>query len=232
MPRAQHRIVHGGEPEAAAPDRGAAVVRGLEADILFGRLRPRERLVEDALMERFGAKRHVIRKALIELERMGVVVRAPNRGATVRDFTATEVEEIAELRALLQRRAVERMALPADPKLVGTLEAIQRRHDKAVERRDPRVIDAANELFHAAFFAACGNRHLDQAITHYAYLSRAMRLYPMIEPQILETLRAQHWAIIEALKAGDRKALARLVVDHIQPSKRMYLAARAHLQDL
>jgi DNA-binding GntR family transcriptional regulator len=232
MPRAQRH--DDDEPEESvrpASDAGAAVVRGLESDILFGRLKPRERLVEDVLMERFGAKRHVIRKALLELERMGVVVRAPNRGAAVRDFTATEVEEIAELRELLQRRAVERMALPADAKLVATLEAIQRRHDKAAARRDPRAIDAANELFHAAFFAACGNRHLDQAITHYAYLSRAMRLYPLVDPPILETLRQQHWAIIAALKAGDRKALARLAVDHIQPSKRMYLAVRAHLKD-
>lgn len=220
-----------GAESGIVPDTLGAVVRGLEGDILFGRLRPRERLVEDALMERFGAKRHVIRRALVELERMGVVVRSPNRGAAVRDFTSVEVEEIAELRELLQRRAAERMKLPADPRLVSTLEAIQRRHDRAVARRDPRAIDAANELFHATFFAACGNRHLEQAITHYAYLSRAMRLYPLVDSPILETLRRQHWAMIEALKADDRKTLARLVVEHIQPSKRMYLAARRHLTD-
>ncbi len=202
------------------------VVTSLEFDILFGRLRPRERLVEEPLMERFGAKRHVVRQALTELERMGIVVRIPNRGAMVRDFSAREVEEIAEIRETLQRRAAERIDLPADASLIAALEAAQDRHDKAVASRDPRAIDEANEAFHALFFEACGNRHLSDAVAHYAYLSRAMRLYPMVEPALLETLRGEHRAMIEALRSADRPALVRLVVDHIQHSKRIYLAVR------
>lgn len=212
----------GPESEPAADE----VARSIEYDILFGLLRPRERLVEDALIERFGAKRHVIRQALGELEHMGIVIRAPNRGAAVRDFTAEEVEEIAELRATLQRRAAQRMPLPADPGLVRDLETLQRRHDKAVASRNPRAIDAANEAFHTRFFNACGNRHLAEAIAHYAYLSRAMRLYPLVDPVLLKTLREEHWALIAALKAGDRAKLMRLVVDHIQHSKKIYLEVR------
>ena len=177
-------------------------------------------------MQRFGAKRHVVRQALTELERMGIVVRVPRRGATVRDFNAQEVEEIAELRETLQRQAANRMPLPADRIHIAKLEAAQRRHDDAVASRDPRAIDEANETFHAIFFEACGNRHLSDAIAHYAYLSRAMRLYPMVDPELLETLRGEHWAMIEALRTADRKALARLVVGHIQHSKRIYLQVR------
>jgi DNA-binding GntR family transcriptional regulator len=207
------------------------LVHELEFDILFGNLKPRERLVEDALMQRFSAKRHAVRQALGELERMGVVTRAPNRGAAVRDFSAEEVEEIAELRETLQRRAAQRMKLPADALLIDKLVALQRRHDKAVAARDPRAIDNANEAFHSTLFGACGNRHLAQAISHYAYLSRAMRLYPLVDRTLLERLRSEHWAMIEALKVGDRKLLMRLVVDHIQHSKRIYLEVRGSLAD-
>src|SRR5918997_2561481 len=107
----------GRQPERAVGD----VVRALEFDILLGRLRPRERLVEDALMTRFSAKRHVIRRALDELERIGVVVRARNRGAAVRDFSAQEVEEVYEIRELLQRHAAERMPLPGDADHIAEL---------------------------------------------------------------------------------------------------------------
>lgn len=202
------------------------IVRNLEFDILFGGLRPRERLVEDDLIQRFRAKRHVVRHALTELQRMGIVVRIPNRGAMVRDFTAKEVEEIAEIREVLQRRAAERIRLPPEPVLLSDLEALQRRHDAAVAARDPRRIDAANEAFHARFFDACGNTVLSEAIAHYAYLSRAMRLYPMVDADLLETLRREHWAIIEALRSADRAALTALVVNHIQHSKRIYLQVR------
>lgn len=207
----------------------ADVVRALEFDILFGGLRPRERLVEDALIHRFGAKRHVVRQALLDLERIGIVVRTPNRGASVRDFSAEEVEEITEVRETLHRRAVQRISLPAPAELIGQLQAIQRRHDEAVNARDPRAIDDANEAFHALLFGACGNKLLSEAIGHYAYLSRAMRLYPLVDPALLETLRREHWAMIEALRAGDRRELARLVVGHIQHSKRIYLEVRGSL---
>ena len=66
----------------------------LEEDIIFGRLRPRERLVEDDIMKRFGVKRHVVRQALMRLESMGLVTRAPNKGALVRDFSLHELDQI------------------------------------------------------------------------------------------------------------------------------------------
>ncbi|MGH6816871.1 MAG: GntR family transcriptional regulator [Hyphomicrobiaceae bacterium] len=215
---------------AAGPEVSAGgIVRGLEFDILFGSLLPRERLVEDALMQRFGAKRHSVRRALLELERMGIVTRAPNRGASVRDFTAEEVEELAEVRETLHRRAVRRMQLPAEKALIDRLQEIQHRHDKAVAARDPRAIDAANETFHDTLFGACGNKLLAEAIGRYAYLSRATRLYPLVDPELLETLRHEHWAMIHALQSGDRRQLTRLVVDHIQHSKKLYLRIRGSL---
>jgi DNA-binding GntR family transcriptional regulator len=204
----------------------AAIARRLEQDILFGRLRPRERLIEDMLMQRFGAKRYLVRQALTELERTGIVTRNPNRGAAVRDFSTQEVEEIAELRETLHERAIKRMKLPGSSGLVTDLVAIQHRHDRAVAERRPVDIDRANEAFHACLFAACGNQHLVDAIAHYASLSRAMRLYPMLDTALLETLRSEHWAMIEAIRKGDRRSLLRLVAGHIQHSKRLYLAIR------
>ena len=78
-------------------------------------------------------------------------------------------------------------------------------------------------------FAACGNKLLSAAISHYAYLSRAMRLYPLVDRALLETLREEHWSMIRALKAGDRKELTRLVVGHIQHSKKIYLQVRGSI---
>jgi DNA-binding FadR family transcriptional regulator len=49
------------------PPKSLAVIVGApEEDILFGRLRTRERLIEDERIERFGATRHVVRQALVE----------------------------------------------------------------------------------------------------------------------------------------------------------------------
>jgi DNA-binding GntR family transcriptional regulator len=210
-----------------APD----VISALEFDILFGRLKPRERLIEDALMERFRAKRHVVRKALDELVRLGVVVRAPGRGVAVRDFSAQEVEEVYELRELLQGRAVERMPLPVPNGHIEKLEEIQKQHDLAVAAADFRRIDQVNDEFHRVFFSVCGSKLLCDAIAHYMQLTRAMRVYPIADPNALRKLRDEHWAMISALKQADRPQLLRLCAQHLQPSKAAYLAVRRSIPD-
>jgi DNA-binding GntR family transcriptional regulator len=206
-------------------------VSAIEFDILFGRLKPRERLIEDALMERFGAKRHIVRKALDELVTLGVVVRAPSRGVTVRDFSAREVEDVYELRELLQGRAVERMPLPVPNGHTEKLKEIQKRHDLAVAAADLRRVDQVNDEFHRVFFSVCGSKLLCDAIAHYMQLTRAMRVYPIADPNALKKLRDEHWAMISALETVDRPLLLRLCAQHLQPSKAAYLAVRRSIPD-
>ena len=155
-------------------------------------------------MLRFGAKRHVVRRALDELVKLGVVVRAPSRGAAVRDFTAQEVEEVYELRELLQGRAVERMPLPVSQSHIETLKKIQKQHDLAVAVSDLRTVDQVNDEFHRVFFSVCGSKLLCEAITRYMQLTRAMRVYPIADPQTLAKLRDEHWAMISS--AGSRRS--------------------------
>lgn len=202
------------------------IVAALEEDIIFGRLLPRERLPEDRLIERFAAKRHVVRQALAELGRMGVVMRDRNRGAAVRDFSLQDVEEIYELRALLQARAAGQIPLPGSPELVAALRRIHAGHGRAVEQRELRAVYRLNNDFHNTLFGACGNRHLAEAIAHYAWLAHAIRSYRIADPVLLAQAREEHAAMIEALAAGDRQRLVRLCVEHIRPSKDAWLAAR------
>lgn len=206
-----------------ASDEVGRIAGLIELDIVFGRLKPRERLVEDDLIGRFQTKRHVVRSALQELERLGILVRHKNRGASVRDFPPREVEELYDVRATLQRRAAEILPLPAPRDLVEALEDLHVRHCRAVTDGDLRRVFELNNTFHDTLFSACGNRHLAEAIGHYAWLSHAIRSYRMGDPQLLEQARREHGQMVEALRQGDRATLVRLCVEHINPSKEIYL---------
>ncbi|MGI9424957.1 MAG: GntR family transcriptional regulator [Hyphomicrobiaceae bacterium] len=202
----------------------------LEEDIIFGRLRPRERLVEDEMMTRFNVKRHVVRQALMRLESMGLVTRAPNKGALVRDFSLDELEQIYEMRDLLQERAVERMPLPGSPELVDQLRRIQTDHQAAVEAWDLPAIYRLNNDFHEALFGACGNKHLADAIEHYTWLAHAVRSYRMINRELLADAPKEHAQMVDALEAGDKEQLKQLCQDHILPSKDAYRSARQAIE--
>ncbi len=84
------------------------LVGQLEEDIVLGYLNPRERLIEDVLIERFGAKRHAVREALARLERLGLVERQPNRGAIVRALSPADVKDIYGVREILELAAAAR----------------------------------------------------------------------------------------------------------------------------
>lgn len=213
--------------DEAPPDALAAAVAALEEDIIFGRLKPRERLVEDVLMQRLDAKRHVVRRALAELERLGIVVKERNKGCAVRDFAPEEVEHIYEVRELLQRHAAQRMPLPAPPELVAELRAIHESHAAAAEAGDLRAVYRLNNAFHDTFFRACGNPHLAATIAHYAWLAHAIRSYRIADPVLLAQARDEHAQLVQALADGDRAALVRLAGDHIKPAKEAYLKAEA-----
>ncbi|RVC59173.1 GntR family transcriptional regulator, partial [Mesorhizobium sp. M4B.F.Ca.ET.088.02.2.1] len=111
----------------------ADVVRALEEDIIFGRLAPGTRLVEDVLLGRFPVSRHTIRQALYQLEKLGVVTRERNKGAMVRRLSQEEVRQIYEVRELLQRQAALMIPLPASDALIDELMEIHRIYSAHVD---------------------------------------------------------------------------------------------------
>lgn len=200
------------------------VLRRLEADIIFGTFGPGTRLVEDALMARYGATRHFVRQALVGLERQGIVRREKNVGATVCRFSADEVRQIYEVREMLTRQAALLIPLPAPAALVQRLAGLQDRYCAAIDGGDLRSIHAANDAFHLAFFSACGNPYLVRSLQDYMGLTLPMRAKNLADPEGLQVSRTQHAVMIELLGGRDPWALAQLCVEHMQSSKADYLA--------
>lgn len=200
------------------------ILKRLEEDIIFGRFAPGSRLVEDALMARYGATRHSIRQALVQLERTGVVLRERNVGATVCSYSAQEVRQIYEVRELLTRQAMLMIPLPAPDAVIERLTAIQARYCRHADAGDLRGIHETNDAFHITLFSACRNPYLVRSLQDYMSLTLPMRAKTLADPSELAVSRRQHEMMIELLRGRDGWALAQLCVAHMQPSKTDYLA--------
>lgn len=200
------------------------IASALEEDIIFGRLAPGTRLTEDMLLARFHVTRHFARQALVQLEGMGIVVRERNKGATVRLLSPHEVQEIYDVRELLQRQAALWIPLPAPTALIDELTAIHEEHGRYIEAGYLRGVHETNDRFHLKLFGACGNSHLVQSIELYMRLSLPVRANSMADKASLNVSHEHHRMMIEMLKGRDNWVLAQLCVDHLQPSKRNYLA--------
>jgi DNA-binding GntR family transcriptional regulator len=214
-----------------AGSTGAAeIANALEEEIALGHLAPRERLVEEELAERFRVKRHVIRQALVELDAMGIVVRQPNRGAAVKDFSVAEVEQLYLVRTLVESCAARLIPMPAPASLINELRGIHKRHCAAVERGDLRRVFRENIKFHKALFAACGNAPLTEVIEQLQFKTHAIRSYSVGNPQILASVCVEHARMIELLQESRRDEFVELLGQHIQPAKNAYLQQSRHKQ--
>lgn len=217
--------------DGAVSERVGQIAAILEEDIVLGLLMPRQRLVEDELMLRFGEKRHVVREVLARLEQMGLVERRRNVGALVRGFEEQEVIDLYEMRSLLETEAMRRMPLPVDAGALAALQAIQATHDRAVAEDDQRAVFRSNQAFHEALYGLCGNQVLAQAIHEYARRTHAIRFGALSTPEQQQRSMREHHEILRALQEGDRNALIQLAHGHLLPSRDRYLAlSRARRQ--
>ena len=211
------------EPEPPSLDEAADLAKLLGDDIIFGRLAPGTRLIEDAIIARFGVTRHFVRQAFVELERTGIVVREKNKGVAVRSLAPEEVLQIYEVRELLQRQAALRIPLPAPPAVIEQLEHLHREYGRHLRARNFHGVHEANDAFHLAMFAACGNRYLVESIKHYMWLSLPVRSKKTADYAHASASERDHHLIIQLLKGTDGWALAQLCVDHLQSAKTAYL---------
>lgn len=208
-----------------ATDQVREIVAALEEQIVLGWLMPRERLPEERLTERFGCKKHIVREALSELERMGLVERTLNKGATVRLLSHEEVRQIYSVREVLETLAAEQIPLPAPVALREELTRIQSAHGEAIERNDFSSAFRANLAFHETLFGACGNPYLVEVIRNAAKKVHGARFFTAASRPHLERARDEHWAMVKALEEADRRSLVNLCRNHLSPSREAYLAA-------
>ncbi|WP_236541504.1 GntR family transcriptional regulator [Spiractinospora alimapuensis] len=217
-------------PEPTSPAHTTASVSGgapladlLEEDIVLGRRFPRERLVEDELMEQFDVKRHVVRAALQELHNRGLVRRKPHAGAYVAAYGEKEVRDLYDLREVLEVSCARRVSLPVPRARLAELVEIQHRHDAAVGGGDARGVLQANLAFHRHLFSLADNDALVEAIDRYARMTHVIRSITITDPESLRRAQEEHWTMVDALRAGDTDLLADICRDHLRPSRDAYL---------
>ena len=82
--------------------RTQLVVETLREKILSGEIKAGQPLRQAALAEELNVSRIPVREALLQLEAEGLVTFEPHKGATATELNASQVDELFELRAMLE----------------------------------------------------------------------------------------------------------------------------------
>jgi DNA-binding GntR family transcriptional regulator len=179
------------------------VLESVRQAILTGVLAPGARLRQEELADVFGTSRIPVREALRALEYEGLVSSEPHRGFTVTALDADDVEEVYDLRILLEGQAV-RLALPLLTD--EDLEDLEVLFNEMQVLKTPDEQLAAREHFYLRLYSVTGRPRLVGLI---------MRLRQEVA-RVLRWATIQHSSSIheqffEAVRTGDAdRAVAQL----------------------
>jgi len=202
--------------------------RHLRQAIMTGRLEAGAALRQEKLSQELGISRLPLREALRQLDAEGLVVLRPRRGYIVALLDTKEIEELFEIRAMMEARA-------------GYLAAQQRTDEDVVEvgrilseleavaARSPLDISEfyrLNRLFHQRFFASSRRTHLCRLLSGvHDSLVPYIRMGGDI--QSLEESQQDHSNLFAAFKSGDGDLVARLCREHCAASCRRLVKSSA-----
>jgi DNA-binding GntR family transcriptional regulator len=189
--------------------------------IVGGELPPGQHMVETDLARQLGVSRQPIREALHRMEAEGWVDLRPSQGAFVHVPTDSEVDELLDVRALLEaetgRLAAARGASPAQ---LARLREICRDGQAAAEAGDFGAAVAANNAFHAEIAAVGGNAVLAELADIVG--RRVQWYYRMVAPERGHGSWAEHAEMIEAIESGDAGQSQALARKHTERTRLAY----------
>ncbi|HEX3922449.1 MAG TPA: GntR family transcriptional regulator [Streptosporangiaceae bacterium] len=197
-----------------------SVYEALVELVVGGGLKPGQHLVESELARQLGVSRQPVREALHRLEAEGWIDLRPSQGAFVHVPTDQEVDQLLDVRELLEGATARLAARAATPEAVAALRETWQQGVNAVESGDVARTVAANNDFHAAVAGVAGNTVLAQLSE---IVGRRVRwYYRQVAPTRGHESWAEHAELLAAIEAGDENLAAALARTHTERTRSAY----------
>ncbi|MEX5566693.1 GntR family transcriptional regulator [Pseudomonas syringae] len=195
------------------------VYRRLKQEIFDFYLLPYDRFTETQLADRYQVSRTPVRDALYRLQREGYLDVEFRRGWSVRPLDFNQIDQLYDLRIVLECAAVERIYASAEvhPELT-----ILRQHwliDRDCWQIDMQVVADLDEQFHTQLVAASGNLEMARIHQEVTERIRIVRRLDFFKSARIEHTYLEHAAILNALQARKRDEALLLLRSHVEISK-------------
>lgn len=204
------------EPTKSDTNLKEKAYRVLRQMIVSCELPPGKILNERELVEHIGVSRTPIREALHRLEMENMVTIVPQRGAFVCEITAKIIQDIYQLREMLEPQLI-RMATDDMPKSV--LEEF-RNAFLALQPDDYDELARIDNVFHLAVVDRFGNAYLRQLMDNMYAQNERIRYQLTRLPRRLQETVVEHVGIIDAMLVHDSDDAATRMYDHLVNSRK------------
>lgn len=186
----------------------------LRRDILSGYLEAGQPLREQEISERFGVSRGPIREALKKLTQQGLLISEPNKGVRVANHPSDSVRPlVVDLRRRIELFALKSHFNDITPEDIAHWSSILEDLKAACEKGDARALVDQDLRFHQALIESHDDKDLFN-LWHPIVL-RMLMYYERLGDDLMKSYE-EHKRILDAIKAGDKKAALKALEANIQ----------------
>ena len=213
-----------GDGEGLVRNASVAATELIREAILDGRLEPGQRLKEEELARQLGISRTPVREALLMLQVEGQVDATPNRGAVVRVHTPDDLDDLYDLRALLEGHAARRAGAKITRPEVLLLQESCERFDALGPGEDLRELVQENLFFHSTILDVAGSARLAGMVRRVIQLPLVYKSYIWYSPDQKRISSHYHRQIVKALDAGDGERAELVMKEHVFEARDLLVA--------
>lgn len=186
--------------------------------ILTCQYAPGSALNEGRLADELEISKTPVRQALAMLAHEGFVEVLPRQGYRVTDLSITDVQEIFNLRLLLEPAAAAMAADHATAEQLQELRALAEEHESA-DHDDYEAFVTQARAFHVKLAEASGNGRLASTLTHLLEEMQRLYLSGFDIRAGIEQQRGDHRDLVAALLKGNQHLAHEIAVRQIESSR-------------
>ncbi|MFC9360275.1 GntR family transcriptional regulator [Rhodococcus sp. NPDC057014] len=199
---------------------------GIREMIISGELAPGQSLSEISLADTFGISRTPIREALKQLQIEGLVEIRPRVGTFVAVPSRREINELFEMKQLLEGGAARLMAARGDVPELSAMKANVREADAAVEAGDVERYAHLVHEFHEILIVGADNGKL---ATHYRLLMNQLAYRRLVKTSLSQPGRSleserEHHTVLELIIAKDGIGAENYMRRHVHASQQALMS--------
>ncbi|MEU7857350.1 GntR family transcriptional regulator [Nonomuraea sp. NPDC049141] len=192
------------------------VAHALRAALVTGEMRPGVVYSAPVLAAQFGVSATPVREAMLDLAKEGLVEAVRNKGFRVTELSDRDLDELTEIRQLIEVPTVTRLADASRAAEFERLRPVAEEIVAAAERGDLLGYVDADLRFHVELLTLSGNAHLVEVVKDLRNRARLYGLSQLRERGTLSESAREHVALLDALKTGDTTAARTIMSEHIQ----------------
>ena len=208
----------------AIQSTASVIAQSLKEMIYEAEFKPGQQLVQETIAHMFRVSRVPVRDALQLLIQMGIAVNVPRKGVIVRPLSRKLLDELFEIRKILEGAAVRMAAQRMSPERLQELNGLLKEQIECLKGCDVKRHEKLDDAFHRTLYGAVGNSTLiDLIFVNWERIKQARCASTVVADRgkkwIAQSVQ-RHKRVLDALRRKNEDLACTVIIKNIESSHR------------